>query len=373
MTSSNPESSKKVRYAVVGLGYFAQAAVLPAFKHSKNSEIAAFVSDDLLKHKKLGEKYGVQHHYTYDHYDQCLRGGQIDAVYIALPNNMHREFTMRAAAAGVHVLCEKPMAVTEKECEDMIQACDDHNVKLMIAYRLHFEEANLRAVEIVNSGKIGEARFFDSVFSQQVQADNIRMKKELGGGTLYDMGVYPINAARYLFREEPISVFAFSGNNGESRFKEIEEMTTGLLRFPNDRLASFTVSFGAADTSMYRVVGTKGDLLMEPAYDFTMGLASRLTVNGKKTNTQFPQRDQLAAELIYFSDCVLQDKRPEPSGAEGLADVRIVRALYQSAETGRPVALGPFVRGPRPDADQTIKRPAARMPELVHAAGPSGS
>ena len=363
---------KKIRYAVVGLGYFAQAAALPAFKHSKNSEVTAFVSDDLLKHKKLGKKYGVEHHYSYEHYDQCLRSGLIDAVYIALPNSMHREFTVRAAAAKIHVLCEKPMAVTEAECEDMIQACEDNQVKLMIAYRLHFEEANLRAVEIVNSGKIGEPRFFDSVFSQQVEAENIRMKKELGGGTLYDMGVYPINAARYIFREEPISVFAFSGNNGESRFREIDEMTAGLLRFPNDRLASFTVSFGAADTSTYRIVGTKGDLLMEPAFDFSMGLASRLTVNGKKTNARFPKRDQLAAELIYFSDCVLQDKRPEPSGVEGLADVRIVRALYQSAEIGRPVALGPFTRGQRPGASQAVKRPAVKMPELVHAESPSG-
>jgi len=368
---SDPETSNPIRYAVVGLGYFAQIAILPAFKHSKNSKLTAFVSDDPVKHKKLGKRYGVDLHYSYDHYEDCLRSGQIDAVYIALPNNMHRDYTVRAADAGIHVLCEKPMAVTEEECEDMIQSCDRHNVKLMIAYRLHFEEANLNAIEIANSGKIGEARFFESVFSQQVPSGNIRMKKELGGGTLYDMGVYPINAARYLFREEPIRVFAFTGNNGEERFREIDEMTTAILQFPDDRLANFTVSFGAADTSAYRVVGTHGDLLMEPAYDFSMGLASVLTINGKKTKTRFPKRDQLAPELIYFSDCIQQDKPPEPSGLEGLADVRIVQALYQSAEAGRAVDLESLNRGRRPDISQKITRPAATPPPLVHAEPPA--
>lgn len=363
--------NKPVRYAVVGLGYFAQAAVLPAFKHAKNSRLTAFVSDDPVKQKKLGARYGVDLHYSYDQYDDCLRCGEIDAVYIALPNTMHREFTVRAAEAGIHVLCEKPMAVTEQECEDMIQACDEHNVKLMVAYRLHFEEGNLHAVEIANSGKIGEPRFFESVFSQQVPAGNIRTKKELGGGTLYDMGVYPINAVRYLFREEPISVCAFSGYNGDKRFKEIDEMTTAVLRFPNERLASFTVSFGAADTSAYRVVGTKGNLLMEPAFDFSMGLSMVLTVNGKKKRFNYSKRDQLAPELIYFSGCILRNKMPEPSGREGMADVRIVRALYQSAETGRVIPLGPWNPGKRPDMSQKITRPAAAKPPIVRAQPPS--
>ncbi len=156
---SSPAAKGKIRYAVVGLGYIAQIAVLPAFAHAgKNSELTALVSDDPLKLKRLGRKYNVTSTYSYDQYDACLKSGEIDAVYIALPNNMHREYTERAARAGVHVLCEKPMAVTVRECEAMIEATEQNRVKLMIAYRLHFEEANLKAAEIVNrAGSVSHA------------------------------------------------------------------------------------------------------------------------------------------------------------------------------------------------------------------------
>lgn len=370
----SPAGGRKIRYAVVGLGYIAQAAVLPAFEHaSKNSELTALVSDDPTKLKKLSKKYGVEHTYSYKEYDDCLASDRIDAVYIALPNNLHREYTVRAARAAVHVLCEKPMAITEQECEAMIRAADDNGVKLMIAYRLHFEEANLRAVEIVRSGKLGDARIFNSTFTMQVKEGDIRLQKQLGGGTLYDIGIYCINAARYLFQQEPVEVVAFSANNGERRFKEVDEMTSVVLRFPGERLAAFTCSFGASDISSYRVVGTKGDLLVEPAYDYAVDLKYQLNINEKKQERTFPKRDQFASELLYFSDCITKNIDPEPSGTEGLADVRIIRALYRSAETGKPIKLGPFQRKERPTQKQEIKRPAVKeMPELIHAETPSG-
>jgi predicted dehydrogenase len=189
--SGNRGSSKrKIRYAVVGQGYISQIAVLPAFAHARrNSELAALISDDPLKLKKLGRKYDVHRLYSYDQYDACLSSGEIDAVYIALPNNMHRDYTERAARAGVHILCEKPMAVTEEDCEAMIRAAGASHVKLMIAYRLHFEATNLKAVQIARNGKLGELRIFNSLFTMQVEKDNIRLKKGLGGGTLYDIGI----------------------------------------------------------------------------------------------------------------------------------------------------------------------------------------
>ena len=148
-------SKPKVRYAVVGLGHIAQAAVLPAFENAKeNSELVAFVSDDPVKQQRLGRRYCVTT-YTYKEYDALLDSGAVDAVYIALPNSMHRDFTVRAARCGVHVLCEKPLAVTEKDCRVMIDACAMNEVKLMTAYRLHFERANLNALEIVQSGNSG--------------------------------------------------------------------------------------------------------------------------------------------------------------------------------------------------------------------------
>jgi glucose-fructose oxidoreductase len=176
--NSSSRGKRKIRYAVVGLGYISQIAVLPAFAHAaKNSELAALVSDDSEKLKKLGRKYRVGRLHRYDEYDALLASGEVDAVYIGLPNHLHHEYTLRAARAGIHVLCEKPMAVTVEECEDMIRACQASNVKLMIAYRLHFEEANLMAIEIANSGRIGELRIFDSVFTNQVEEGNIRLRQ----------------------------------------------------------------------------------------------------------------------------------------------------------------------------------------------------
>lgn len=363
----------RIRYAVVGLGWFAQAAALPSFEQAENSELVALVSDDPEKLKSLSQKYGIQKTYSYDEYETCLTNGEIDAVYIALPNHLHCEFTVRAAAAGIHVLCEKPMAILPDECEAMIKACHDHHVKLMIAYRLHLEEANLRAIELIKSGKIGAPRIFTSTFTQQTEAGNIRLRKEVGGGVLDDVGIYCINAARYLFQAEPTEVFAVSANNGESRFNEVDEMTSVILKFPEDRLATFTCSFGAAKTSTYQIIGTKGDLQVEPAYTWQGGITHYLTIEGKTEQKTFEERDQLAAEFVYFSDCILQDKEPEPSGQEGWIDVQIIRSLYESIAAGQPVKIEGLEREPRPTIQQAVHRPTANAePELVHAKEPSG-
>src|SRR4051812_4325473 len=364
---------EKVRYAVVGLGHIAQVAVLPAFTHAENSELSALVSSDSDKLEKLGRKYKIKQRFSYEEYEQCLQSGLVDAVYIALPNHLHREYSERAARAGIHVLCEKPMAVTEEDCRSMIRTAEEHDVKLMVAYRLHFEEANLKAIDIVQSGKLGEPRVFDSVFTMTVKEGDIRLgPRDLGGGTLYDIGIYCINAVRNLFGAEPMEVTAFISNNGDPRFHECEEMTSAILRFPGrERLASFTCSFGAADVSSYRVVGTEGDLVMDPAYEYADELVQRVTLKGRSRERKFPKRDQFAPELISFSDCIITGEDPEPSGWEGLADVRVIRALYRSADTGQPVALEPFEKEQRPSLDQAISRPGIRKPQLVNTSAPS--
>jgi glucose-fructose oxidoreductase len=361
-----------IRYAVVAQGYISQVAVLPAFAHAKeNSELVAFVSGDPVKLEELSKKYGVTRCYDYDEYEECLN--EVDAVYISLPNHMHREYTERAARAGVHILCEKPMALTVEDCEAMIASAEENNVKLMIAYRLHFEESNLKAIETVKSGKLGEPRVFSSDFTMQVtDEDNIRLKKAYGGGPLYDLGVYCVNAARYFFQDEPTEVFAYHANNGERRFREIEEMASVILRFPRERLATFTVSFGAADTVTYRIIGTEGDLRVDNGYEYVKEIRQQLTVDGKKQEFTFEKRDQFAPELIYFSECILNGKTPEPSGREGLADVRVIQAVHESAKSGCPVELEKFQRKARPSMQQEIRRPPVQKPDLVHASPPSG-
>jgi predicted dehydrogenase len=365
-------NTKKIRYAVVGLGHIAQVAVLPAFKNAKNSELVAIVSGDREKRDKLAKKYRLDHVYSYDEYDQAL--ANVDAVFLAVPNHQHRDYAVRAAEAGVHVLCEKPMAVTAEECQAMIDAAEQNGVKLMIAYRLHFEEANLEAVRLIKGNKIGDARIFASEFAQQVAADNIRVRESTldGGGPLYDMGVYCINAARYLFRAEPLDVLAVAANKGDKRFQNVEEMTSVIMRFPEDRLATFTCSFGAADISRYTLLGTKGLLTADPAYDYSLAIKHELKIGGKTKKRTFPKRDQFAAEILYFSDCILQDKEPEPSGLEGLADVRIVEAIYESARTHKFVELPDLPAKKRPTMRQEIHRPAHGKPKTVRAKAPSG-
>jgi glucose-fructose oxidoreductase len=356
--------SKAVRYGVVGLGHIAQVAVLPAFAHARrNSRLTALVSDDSTKLKVLARKYRIEHTGSYDDYEACLE--HVDAVYLALPNSMHAEYTIRAARAGVHVLCEKPMAVTVDECERMIDACREAGVKLMIAYRLHFEELNLRVVDLVRRGRIGVPKYFNSSFSMTVRPDDIRTKPEMGGGTLYDIGVYCINAARYLFRAEPKLVSAISVNSGAARVEQIDESTGAVLRFDGERIATFVTSFNAADVASYRIVGTKGHVQVDPAYEYAEGLAYTLTVNGKSRRVRIGKRDQFAPELLYFSDCILKNRTPEPSGEEGLQDVRIVQALYESAETGKAVEIPLVEKSARPTGRQKITRPGIEKPQLV--------
>jgi len=364
--------SGTVRYAVVGLGHIAQNAILPAFAHAgENSELAALVSDDPAKLRALSEKYGVDNCFSYDDYELCLRSGQIDAVYIALPNNLHAEYCIRAAEAGIHVLCEKPLAVTEAECRQIIEACADNRVKLMTAYRLHFERGNLEAIEMVRSGKIGDPKIFNSVFTMQVAPGNIRTKGQYAGNTLYDIGIYCINAARYIFGDEPTEVFGFAAKSGDRRFRQTEEMTAALMRFPQGRLAAITASFGAADSADFEVIGTKGRLRVIQAYEYTMPVILEVSREGRTKKRTFGLRDQFAPELIYFADCILRNREPEPSGIEGLIDVHIIHSLYQSVKSGLPMPLKPLQSPRRPSLRQEIHRPRVTRPKMIHVAAPT--
>ena len=363
-------SNKPVRYAVAGLGHIAQVAILPAFAHAKNSELVALITGDPLKQKKLGEKYGVPA-FHYDDFERAVMEEKIEAVYIALPNTQHRPLTERAARAGVHVLCEKPMATTEKDCRAMIAACEKAKVRLMIAYRLHFAPAHLEAIALARSGKLGDLRYFSSIFGSQVKADNIRTDPKDGGGPLRDLGVYCINAARYLFGGEPVEVRALTlSKRGDKRFGKVEEMASALLTFPGERVAQFTASFGSAHVASLELIGTKGTLRIDPGYSYSEKLKWVRTIDAKTKKKRFPVGDQFAPELIHFSQCVRQGMRPEPDGAEGLADVRIVEAIFKAAASGRAVKIAPIKGQKRVRPSQAIERPPVRKAALVKSKPP---
>jgi glucose-fructose oxidoreductase len=247
----------------------------------------------------------------------------------------------------------------------MIKAARQNNIKIMTAYRLHFEPLFLEVLDIVRSGKIGEPRFFSSSFSMHAKPGGIRTQRELGGGTLYDLGIYCINTARLMFGGEPTEVFASSIDGARSNMPEIDEMTSGMMKFDGDRLATFTTSFNANGVSDFRVVGTEGNIHAEPAYEYAEALGYTLTVGENVRHKKGRRRDQFAAEIAYFSDCIMNDKDPEPSAQEGCFDVGVVSALYQSAESGRPVEIAQVGPEEMPVSAQGQSMPPVREPALV--------
>lgn len=350
---------KRARFALIGAGNIAQAAVLPAFARAADAcSLAAIISGDPQKRAELAHHYAVEWSGPAEHLEAILVDASIDAAYLALPNHLHREYTERCAAVGVHVLCEKPMAMTVSDCRAMIAACDAAKVKLMISYRLHFDEAHLSTLELLNSGAIGAPRFCSALLSHQVRAGDFRTQADAGGGALYDLGVYCVNAARNVFQGEPLEVNALQAFGLDRRFAEVDKTTTAVLRFSEDRFAQFTVSQAAAPASELRIVGTRGDVQLAPAFEHGAGITRRVMVAGRTEETAFPAQDQFAAELEYFAMCVRDGVDPEPSGLEGLADIRVLEAIVRSAQSGAPVRLRHLDKLTRPDMSQNLKRRA---------------
>ena len=360
---------KKVRYAVVGAGWISQAAFMPGVGHTGNSELTAIVTGDPRKAEALGQRYGITRAYHYDAYAAALDSGGFDAVYLALPNWQHRDFAIPALERGLHVLLEKPMATTEEDCRAIIAAARKSGAKLMIGYRLHFEPATIEALRLAQDGTLGRVGLFSSVFSQHVNAGNHRAQHGFWAGPVADMGTYPINAARNLFRAEPVEVMAWGARTMGFNF---DDTVSVLLRFPDARLAQFTVAYALNGVDAYRIVGTKGDLVVSPAYTLSGGLGHRLTLGESTVETPFAAIDQFGAETAYFSKCILEDRDPEPDGEEGLLDVRVIAAIGRALETGKPQELPPVHRAKRPVPEQASHLPPVTPPRLVHAAAPAG-
>jgi predicted dehydrogenase len=343
---SGQANDKKIGYCIVGLGRISMDEFMPGVRISKQSKIVALVSGHRPKADRVAQQYGVAAHaiYNYENYDTIRDNPEIDAVYIALPNGMHAEYTIRAAKAGKHALCEKPMANSVKECEDMIAACRQAGRKLMIAYRCQYEPTNLKAIELLRQGYVGELVAVSSSNGFNIHPGEWRLNKKLaGGGPLADVGIYSIQATRYLTGEEPTEVQAFSSvTTHDGRFTEVEETVVWNSRFPSGVLANCVSTYGSNGVGGFvRVSGSNGMLELDPAFAY-QGLHLGGNAKGKQPldiSFDNPSPRQFATEADYFSNCILENKEPKTDGEEGLRDERIITAIYKSCADGRPVKL----------------------------------
>lgn len=354
---------QRIGFAIVGLGRLSLDELLPAFAQSKRAKLVALVSGDAGKAAKVAAQYGVPRKSIYDYksYDRLKDDEAVQVVYIVLPNSMHAEYTVRAAQAGKHVLCEKPMANSVTECQQMIDACKAANKQLMIAYRMQYEPYNRELIRLARGGELGKLKAFSTTNGQhQGEPNQWRLKHALsGGGALPDIGIYCLNAARYLSGEEPIEVQAmqFSTPN-DPRFTEVEEQMNFNLRFPSGFMASAITSYTVHETKPFRLLGETAWAELDPAYSYrgqSMRIA-RKRIGSSIEAIEAPRleaKNQFALELDHMASCVRENRRPHTPGEEGMQDMRIIAALYESARGGNTVKLPPVqgldaFRGPTP-------------------------
>jgi len=337
---------RKLGYAIVGLGYYGLNVILPQFANCEHSRVTALVSGDRAKALATAARYGVPERsiYSYETFDQIRDNPDVDVVYVILPNSMHAEYTIRAAKAGKHVMCEKPMAVSVAECEAMIAACKAAGRKLMIGYRCHFEPFNLEAMRLARSGAAGKVRYVVSEHGfVQRDPSKWRLKKALaGGGSLMDMGVYSLQAARYMTGEEPVAVTAReSTDRSDPRFTEVEDIIAWTLNFPSGAIATCQ-SMYSANQNHVLLMGDRGRIELEPAtrYDGNRLWTGR---DGREQEVTAPPagpgKTQFAGQLDHLAESLRAGTEPIVSGEEGLRDMRIVEAIYRSAREGRTITL----------------------------------
>ncbi len=351
---------QRTGFAIVGLGTLALNQILPAFGKSKYCRVTALVSGDREKARKIAGQYGIPESSLYDYktYDQLAHNPDVQVIYIVLPNSMHAEFVARGAKAGKHILCEKPMATSVKDCESMIAACKAANVKLMIAYRQQYEPMNRQIIKLVKEGKLGKLKSFLATNSQN-QGDPSQWRQKLalaGGGALPDVGIYCFNAARFLTGEEPSEAVAFTTQpKDDPRFTEVEETCGFSLRFPSGLLATCSTGYGAHRSQFLRLEGDKSWAELSPAFAYTgLKLRTNQTEDGHNVlcEPSIEEKDQFALEMDHMALCVQRNLQPHTPGEEGLQDQRITDAIYEAARTGKAVRIAPPsapTRGPDPE------------------------
>lgn len=334
------DTGRRIGYCIVGLGRISMQHFMPATKASKFARVTGIVSGHSDKANKWAADYGVPANsiYNYQNFDAIADNKNIDAVYIALPNGMHSEYVIRAAKAGKHVLCEKPMSNTVEEGQAMVDACRKAGKKLMIAYRCQYEPVNMRAVQLIRDGKIGKIEAIESSNGFNIKAGEWRLSKKLaGGGPMMDVGIYSLNACRFLTGEEPVELKGYSSViDKDGRFNEVEENLSWTMRFPSGAVASCNTSYGANLPGFYRVHGSKGMIHMEPAFGYE-GIHMKANVPGEAPIDDLnPAKDpsQFVPEADDMAQAILQNREPKANGEEGLRDMKLMAAIYKSCGRG---------------------------------------
>jgi predicted dehydrogenase len=331
--------SRPIGWCIVGLGRISMDHFMPGVQQGHTGRMVALVSGHRPKAEQQAAKYGVPASslYSYEDYDRIRDNKDIDAVYIALPNSMHAEYTVRAARAGKHVLSEKPMATSVADCRRMIDACRAANVKLMIAYRCQYEPVNLRAISLIRSGAIGQVQAIESANGFNISPGEWRLNRALaGGGPLLDVGIYSLNACRYLTGEEPEPATIRANSSvidRDGRFTTVEENVSWTMKFPSGIVAACNTSYGAQMNGYYRVHGAKGMIELSPAFIYE-GLHMKAELPDHQTiDMPDPQRDpdQFTVQSDYFAQCIRENQIPKTSGEEGLRDTVLMSDIYKSA------------------------------------------
>jgi predicted dehydrogenase len=339
-SAASATEDKKLGVALVGLGSLSTHQLAPALQKTQHCRLAAVVTGTPDKERVWADRYQIdrRHIYNYDSFDKIAGDDAIDIVYIVLPNSMHAEYTIRAARAGKHVLCEKPMANSSEECRQMIAACQEASRLLAIGYRCQFEPRHMRCMELAREKSMGAIKMIEAGFGFKIGDPNQwRLKKSLaGGGALMDVGIYALQACRYLTGEEPLSIVAQETKTDAQKFAEVDESLTWTMRFPSGVLAYCSTSYNFNGLNRFRAFADNGWFGMDPAYSYN---DNRL--ESSRGSTDLPQQDQFATEMDQFAKSI-QDNRPSlVSGEEGLKDLIAIEAIYRSVQSQSLVELGP--------------------------------
>jgi predicted dehydrogenase len=324
--------TKKLGVALVGLGSLSTNQIAPGLLKSSRCKLTAVVTGTPEKEKKWADQYSIgrDHIYNYDSFDKIASDESVDVIYIVLPNSMHAEFTVRAAKAGKHVLCEKPMANSVAECKAMIAACKDANRQLAIGYRCQTEPHHVKAMEIARSKELGAIKMIEAGFGFKIgDPKQWRLNKALaGGGALMDVGIYALQACRYLTGEEPKSIMAQETKTDATKFAQVDESITWLMQFASGAAAYCSTSYNFNGLNRFNAFTENGFIRMDPAFGY--GDVKLETSKGK---IELTEQDQFALEMDEFAKCILENKPSKVGGEEGLKDLLAIEAIYKSIET----------------------------------------